>query len=199
MERSARYQDNREKILAVGESLILGRGFSALGLAELLGTAAVPKGSFYHYFQSKEGFGVALLERYFENYHARLRALFGDATMPARARLLAYFDGWRQMHAASRCHDTCLAVKLAAEVSDLSEPMREALVAGMDGVTGLMAGAILAAQQEGAVAPAHDPHELAEALYAMWLGAALRSKTKRNVDTLDIAYRQTTRMLGGGA
>lgn len=195
MEHSARYQDNRERILAVGENLILGRGFSAMGLSELLGVAAVPKGSFYHYFQSKEGFGVALLERYFENYQTRLQTLFGKQSMTAHARLLAYFDSWRQLHASSQCHETCLAVKLTAEVSDLSEPMREALAKGMDGVIAMIAGAILAAQKEGSVALAHNPEQLAESLYAMWLGASLRAKAKRNIDALDIAYRHTEAVL----
>jgi TetR/AcrR family transcriptional regulator, transcriptional repressor for nem operon len=197
MERTARYQDNREKILSVGEGLILGRGFSAMGLSELLNTAEVPKGSFYHYFLSKEGFGVALLERYFERYRTRLVELFGNTALPARVRLLTYFDSWRQVHASSQCHHTCLAVKLAAEVSDLSEPMREALATGMDGVIDLIAGAILAAQKEGTVYIGHDPQELAESLYAMWLGASLRGKAKRNINAMDIAYKQTEWMLGG--
>ncbi|OGB23735.1 MAG: hypothetical protein A3I66_15830 [Burkholderiales bacterium RIFCSPLOWO2_02_FULL_57_36] len=197
MEHTTRYQDNRERILSIGENLILGRGFSAMGLSELLGAAEVPKGSFYHYFQSKEGFGVALLERYFENYHARLHTLFDNETMPARTRLLIYFDSWRQMHATSKCHDTCLAVKLAAEVSDLSEPMRESLATGMDIVIGMIAGAILAAQKEGSVPIRHSPEQLAESLYAMWLGASLRGKATRNIDALDIAYQQTEWMLGG--
>lgn len=196
MEHTTRYQDNRERILSIGENLILGRGFSAMGLSELLGAAEVPKGSFYHYFQSKEGFGVALLERYFERYHERLRELFNDKSMPARARLLAYFDGWRQMHAASKCHDTCLAVKLAAEVSDLSEPMREALATGMDDLIRLIAGAILAAQKDGSVSIRHSPEQLAESLYAMWLGASLRAKATRNIDALNVVYQQTEWMLG---
>ena len=43
--------DTREHILATAEPLVLGRGFTALGLSELLSTAGVPKGSFYHYFR----------------------------------------------------------------------------------------------------------------------------------------------------
>lgn len=197
MERTVRYQDSREKILSVGESLILGRGFSAMGLSELLGTAEVPKGSFYHYFPSKEQFGVALLDRYFENYRTKVRALFANAAIPARKRLLVYFDEWREMHEKSQCHDTCLAVKLTGEVSDLSEPMRSALEAGMDGIIRLIAGAIRDGQQDGTIATGHNPDELAESLYAMWLGASLRSKAKRNMDALNIAYKQTELLLGG--
>ncbi|MEG9023203.1 TetR/AcrR family transcriptional regulator, partial [Klebsiella pneumoniae] len=46
--------DTREHILATGEQLCMHRGFTGMGLSELLKTAEVPKGSFYHYFRSKE-------------------------------------------------------------------------------------------------------------------------------------------------
>lgn len=196
MERTARYQDSREKILSIGESLILGRGFSAMGLSELLGAAEVPKGSFYHYFPSKEQFGVALLERYFDNYRARIHALFSNEVFAARERLLAYFDAWRKLHSHSQCHETCLAVKLTGEVSDLSEPMRTALETGMDSVIARIGGVIRDGQEDGSIPAGLDSSELAEALYAMWLGASLRSKAKRNTDALDIAYRQTELLLG---
>ena len=58
--------DTREHLLATGEQLCLQRGFTGMGLSELLKTAEVPKGSFYHYFRSKEAFGVVMLERYYE-------------------------------------------------------------------------------------------------------------------------------------
>ena len=70
MSRPSQFSDTREHLLATGESIILGKGFSAVGLAEILGCAGVPKGSFYHYFRSKEQFGTALLERYFDRYLA---------------------------------------------------------------------------------------------------------------------------------
>jgi Bacterial regulatory proteins, tetR family len=36
------------------------------GLKEILDAAQVPKGSFYHYFESKEEFSAAVLKRYAE-------------------------------------------------------------------------------------------------------------------------------------
>ncbi len=45
--------DTREHLLATGERLCMHRGFTGMGLSELLKTAEVPKGSFYHYFRSK--------------------------------------------------------------------------------------------------------------------------------------------------
>jgi TetR/AcrR family transcriptional repressor of nem operon len=60
--------DTREHILATGEQLCMHRGFTGMGLSELLKTAEVPKGSFYHYFRSKEAYGVALLEHHYAGY-----------------------------------------------------------------------------------------------------------------------------------
>lgn len=195
MDHTTPYQDTRERILSTGEALILGRGFSAVGLSEILNQAAVPKGSFYHYFQSKEGFGVALLVRYFDAYEARLAALFQDQTHSARERLLAYFDGWRQLHAASDCHRSCLAVKLAAEVSDLSEPMREALHKGMTRIVEQLAGAVRACQADGTLSADANAEQLAQSLYAMWIGASLLAKVDRSLLPIELAFSQTEQML----
>jgi TetR/AcrR family transcriptional repressor of nem operon len=195
MEHTPRYQDTRERILSVGEGLILARGFSAVGLSEILGKAEVPKGSFYHYFRSKEGFGVALLERYFEEYDARLAELLATEPQPGRQVVLAYFKNWLDTQGASGCHHSCLAVKLAAEVCDLSEPMRLELAAGMNRIVMHLAAAIRAAQAAGAVKPQVDAEQLAESLYAMWVGASLLARANGANAALERAYRQTEKML----
>ena len=46
------------------------------GVERAIKTAEVPKGSFYHYFRSKEAFGVAMLERHYAAYHQRLATHF---------------------------------------------------------------------------------------------------------------------------
>ena len=45
--------DTRQHILDCGRQLVAAKGFVGVGLAEILATAGVPKGSFYHYFASK--------------------------------------------------------------------------------------------------------------------------------------------------
>lgn len=187
--------DTRERILATGQSLILGKGFSALGLSEILGAAAVPKGSFYHYFQSKEGFGVAMLERYFADYQPRLQELLLEGDLPARERVIRYFASWQQKAEQSACQTLCLAVKLAAEVSDLSEPMRLSLTVGMQGITRKLAEALRQVQRDGDLSADCNIDELAEFLYATWVGASLLSKVNLHLRPLDIAMQQTKTLL----
>ena len=196
MSRVSQFSDTREHLLATGEAIILGKGFAAVGLAEILGSAGVPKGSFYHYFRSKEGFGVELLQRYFEHYDARLQQQLQQGEGSARDRLLAYFDGWLDTH---KCCDeqsqSCLAIKLAAEVSDLSEPMREAQAEGMGRVVQRLADCIRQGQQQGSLCTQLHADETASALYSLWVGSALLFKVHHSQAPMQVAQAQTRALL----
>lgn len=199
MSRPSQFSDTREHLLATGESIILGKGFSAVGLAEILGCAGVPKGSFYHYFRSKEGFGVEMLQRYFEHYDARLLEALDPSQGDARSCLLRYFSGWLDRH--QQCEEgnqSCLAIKLAAEVSDLSEPMREALAEGMGRVIIRLADCIRRGQQEGSLCTRLSAEDTAGSLYSLWVGSALLFKVQHTQQPMLQAQALTDAMLKPG-
>lgn len=87
-----RHDDTRQHILDTGYRIIAGKGFSGVGLNEILQTAGVPKGSFYHYFKSKELYGQALIEDYFTDYLAGIDAIFQAEGETGRQRLLRYWQ-----------------------------------------------------------------------------------------------------------
>ena len=187
--------DTREHLLATGESLSLRLGFPGMGLSELLTTAGVPKGSFYHYFRSKEAFGEGMLQRYFEHYDTEMQRLFSDDKSDARHQLLSYYAQAISFHCRSECHNACLAVKLSAEVSDLSEPMRHALEIGTARVIGHLQDAIERGIREGSLSIAMSPAATAETLYSLWLGASLRAKIRRSVAPLTSALESIELLL----
>ncbi|QUY50395.1 TetR/AcrR family transcriptional regulator [Serratia plymuthica] len=187
--------DTREHLLATGETLSLRLGFTGMGLSELLTTAGVPKGSFYHYFRSKEAFGESMLQRYFEHYDAEMQRLFSDDKSDARHQLLSYYAQAISFHCRSECHNACLAVKLSAEVSDLSEPMRHALETGTARVIGHLQDAIERGIREGSLSIAMSPAATAETLYSLWLGASLRAKIRRSVAPLTSALESIELLL----
>ena len=57
--------DTREKLLRTAERLMLRDGYSATRVDDVLRHAGLSKGSFYHFFDSKEALGLAALEHYF--------------------------------------------------------------------------------------------------------------------------------------
>tara|TARA_R110001606_G_scaffold260456_1_gene408516 strand:- start:113028 stop:113579 length:552 start_codon:yes stop_codon:yes gene_type:complete len=168
--------------------LILGKGFSAVGLSEILKTAEVPKGSFYHYFNSKEHFGTALLENYFDDYLAALDISLNISVEKAALPLLFnYFDNWKNSQCSDITNDKCLVVKLSGEVSDLSEAMRLALKQGTQRVITRLAQCLQQAVDNNEIVLADDVQMVTKELYYLWIGTTLMAKVNHTPDAFDVA------------
>lgn len=179
--------DTREHLLATGEQLCMHRGFTGMGLSELLKTAEVPKGSFYHYFRSKEAYGVALLERHYADYCQRLADHFASGAGNYRDRLLAYYQQTLNQFCQHGIISGCLTVKLSAEVCDLSEDMRMAMNKGAGQIIALLADALEKGRLEKSLAFAGDALTQAQVFYSLWLGANLQAKISRSALPLESA------------
>nr|WP_314527935.1 TetR/AcrR family transcriptional regulator [uncultured Pseudomonas sp.] len=186
----------RQSILDTAQLIVGRKGFSAVGLNEILQTAEVPKGSFYHYFTSKDAFGVVLLDHYFDNYVHGMQQLFEQPGLTQHAKLMRYWQCWIDNQTGCTDAGKCLAVKLGAEVSDLSEPMRLALQRGTARTIGVLAEALQQGVEDGSVAITQHPDSLAQRLYALWLGTSVMSKITRTTAPFDEALWLTRQLLG---
>jgi TetR/AcrR family transcriptional repressor of nem operon len=185
----------REHILATGQRIMAGKGFSAVGLNEILKDAGVPKGSFYHYFGSKEAFGVDLLKRYFDDYLAELDTTLSQPGLNMSQRLMNYWRLWQETQSFSECQGKCLAVKLGAEVADLSQDMRLTLQAGTAGIISRLAEALESGVEEGSLTIDDKPGKVAESLYQLWIGASVMVKIVRNIGPFDSAMSMTQKII----
>ncbi|RUO33657.1 TetR/AcrR family transcriptional regulator [Aliidiomarina soli] len=186
----------RQHILDTAKPIISSKGFVAVGLNEILLTAGVPKGSFYHYFKSKEAFGEALLETYFADYLVQLETVLTLPGASAEQRLMRYWQYWIDIEADCDPKGKCLAVKLAAEVSDLSEGMRKVLEQGTGAIIARLAQTLEQGVADDSLRPWTDSSEAAASLYQLWMGASLRAKITRDRQPLESALLATKRMLG---
>ncbi|WP_073162322.1 TetR/AcrR family transcriptional regulator [Pseudomonas asturiensis] len=182
----------RQHILDVARQLMTHKGYTSVGLAEVVAAAQVPKGSFYYYFKSKEAFGQALLERYFSEYLSTVDGLLSGPA-PAAERLLDYFGYWAHTQCSDSPMDKCLVVKLGAEVCDLSEPMRRVLDRGTQAIHSKLERCIEQGRVDGSITTPLASSMLAQALYQLWLGASLMMKIGKRDDvfanTLTLAKR----------
>lgn len=188
--------ETRQSILDTAHRLVGARGFSGVGLNEILTSAGVPKGSFYHYFGSKEAFGEALLAEYFQDYLAGLDTTLAEPGLSHAERLMNYWQKWQATQGSIDDQRKCLAVKLAAEVSDLSEGMRLALKGGTAGIIERLSRAIESGVTEGSLTVRDEPHATAETLYHVWLGASLMAKIVRTNEPFEAAMTTTRDILG---
>ncbi|WP_339526540.1 TetR/AcrR family transcriptional regulator [Pseudomonas sp. EA_35y_Pfl2_R111] len=185
----------RQRIFNAAQSIISRKGFSAVGLNEVLNAAGVPKGSFYHYFASKDAFGTALLEHYFETYFADMDRIFQNPATSAHDALMRYWQLWISNQTSQVECGKCLAVKLGAEVADLSESMRLALQRGTAQIVERLEAAISKGVEDGTVTIVTTPAQLALRLYAMWLGASVMTKIARTHHTFEEVLLQTRSLL----
>lgn len=184
----------RKRILESAHHIMAGRGYVAVGLNEVLAEAGVPKGSFYHWFSSRDSFGHALVVHYFDDYLATT-----DRTVARQAkgavRLLEFWQRFYEMQTFDRCTGKCLVVKLGAEVADLSESMRLALNEGIDAVVERVERMISEGLEDGSVEIEGCPHDVARSLYDAWIGASVIAKINRDTRSLDLAMTVTRQRL----
>ncbi len=113
----------------------MNNGFNGVGLSQLLKEADVLKGSFHHYFKSKEQFGEALIQHYFETYISRVETILVRGEGNHYQRIISYFTRWSADWNGTCNAHKCLVVKLSAGSFWSSDPMRQALLKGAEKVT----------------------------------------------------------------
>lgn len=193
---STQNTDIRQHIIDTAKPILLAKGFSAVGLSELLAAAQVPKGSFYHYFKSKELFGEALLNNYFESYMVRLENTLSAPGLNAAECLMRYWQRWMDTQQSDTdVEHKCLVVKLGSEVSDLSESMRLALRHGTTAIIARLTQCIEEGCADGSLPQTLDAHSTAQILYNQWLGATVQTKIRHDANALETAMAMTLHML----
>lgn len=187
----------KERILAAAEGLMLEKSFHSVGLSEILKAVKVPKGSFYHHFESKEQFGVELLKHYVaESTAYKTGLLLPPSPEPdPLLRLLTFFESniAKALQNQGRC--PCLIIKLASEISSFSEPMREVLADGTRQWQAIYRQVLEEGVEKSRMSPPVSPAEMAPVILDLWTGAMQRSATTRTVTPMREAAAYLKRVL----
>ncbi|MDO0929663.1 TetR/AcrR family transcriptional regulator [Streptomyces sp. TG1A-8] len=187
--------ETRQSLLDAARRLVVTKGYTAVGINTILTEAGVPKGSFYHHFDSKDAFGEAMLQSYFDEYLTTMDAIVADSGKNSAEHLRKYWQNFYDTQVVDNCQGGCLVVKLSAEIADLSEVMRLATKAGTTAIVDRLERMIIAGTAEGSVSVDDTPRTTAEALYNLWLGASVMAKIHRSAAYLDHAMALTLKTL----
>ena len=198
-EPTGRSNTAKTHLLDTAQRIVGAKGFAGVGLNQLLGAAGIPKGSFYYYFASKEAFGKDLLEHYFEKDLLQIDRILSEPSRTARDRLIDYWKFFRTNQEHDHPDGKCLAVKLGAEVSDMSEDMRLALKIGTSAIISRISRVLKEGVADGSIAISGTPGATAQTLYQLWMGASLMSKISHDRGAFANANAATERILAGEA
>lgn len=177
-------RDTRQRLLENGLAMLLEQGYNHLGVQALLIRTGVPKGSFYHYFESKEDFAFQVVDRYMEAVHAGLDACLGDASLPPLVRVRRFLELSREKY-REEGYLGCLLGGLGQELSGVNERFRRRIGACLSKVAERFSDCFEMAKERGELPADADARELADLLVDCWEGAALRSRLLREPSPLN--------------
>ncbi|MGQ7848128.1 acrylate utilization transcriptional regulator AcuR [Granulosicoccus sp. 3-233] len=185
----AGHSETRQALLKAGVAALTEKGFSATGIDEILRSVDVPKGSFYHYFKSKEAFGAELIEHYARYFSTKLdRILLNESRSPLE-RLQDFFqdaeDGMRRYHFSRGC----LVGNLGQEMGALPAPYRTQLTQVFQDWQSRTSACFQLAREQGEIASDIDCDEAAEYFWIGWEGAVLRAKLEQSDKPLRLFAR----------
>lgn len=172
--------DTRGALIRCGTEVLTEKGFAATGIDEVLRRVGVPKGSFYHYFDSKEAFGRAVIEHYAAYFARKLDRCFLDTQRSPLARVAAFVEEACAGMARFGFRRGCLIGNLGQEMAVLPEAYRAQLEAVFEDWQARLARCLQAAQEAGEIAPEADCAALAAFFWIGWEGAVLRAKLVRD-------------------
>lgn len=188
--------EKRDLILARGAQVIVHRGYHATGVQEIVEAACIPKGSFYHYFASKEDFALQALEHLYGPRLERYAQALGDLQRSPRARILAYYGDLRA-HFASRparaCH--CFIGSLGFEMADHSPAITGQVEAILRRAAEILQACLEDARAAGELAADEDCGNLASFIADAWQGVLTRLKVGDDLAPLDAFLWRLERLL----
>ena len=118
----------RDRILATARHLFHGRSYTDVGVKEICDLAAVPKGSFYHFFPSKRDLAIAVIDDMADDWAHGFVAEAFDPSLRPLERLDYMVDAAYYWQKAAKDIEGrvrgCLFGNLALEISTREEVLR---------------------------------------------------------------------------
>ena len=170
----------RELLLEVGLKQLRATGYTATGVKEVLDLAQVPKGSFYHYFPSKEAFVGELFERYAKGEGERAHRILGDASIPPLKRLRTYFEELISVYGQPGESAGCLIGSMSLEIADHIPKLQAQLQSMYTGWQSGIAEVLRQAIKRGDLGRSTKPDAVAEFILNSYEGALVRMKAEQS-------------------
>lgn len=186
--------NTKEKLIEAALTLMLAKGYPATTVDEICASAGVSKGSFYHFFSTKEDLALAALEAYSQRGFGALQSGSYTALEDPLERAFGFLD-----HAQAIAHDIwgdgCLLGNLAVELADTNEAIRVRISAIFEALARRLAQVFEVVVEPGDSASPR-PLELAEFFLSALEGSIVLAKAHDDWARVPAALENFRRYLG---
>lgn len=187
----------KEKFLDTALHLMLVKGYTATTVDEICAEAESTKGSFFHYFKSKEDLGKAVLDRYVSKaYKDEQDAGLFDEPDPLK-KIYGYLDYIVSMNKSPGHQIGCLLGNFAQMLSDTHPEIRLLCDRHFSWWAGLLKAGFDEAKARYAPHTKVDTQSLAEHVIAVIEGSLILARAKQDPDVIERNIRNLKEYLKG--
>jgi TetR/AcrR family transcriptional regulator, transcriptional repressor for nem operon len=192
----------KDRLVQAAHDLIGDRGYTSVGVAEICRRAEVQKGSFYHFYASKQALTLAVVDAHWAEQRQTWQVLL-PGPPPALSRLqrllLAQAQAQRESQALRGTVQGCLLANLALELGTQDQVVATRLAEIFDEQIELVLSALEQAVEEGTVAKQLATRDTAQAIIAQLEGLVLFAKLSNDPARMNGLWPQVSRLLQAGA
>ena len=171
------------------------KGYHDAKLEEVLGTAQVSKGAFFHHFRDREDLGFAVLDWHMEKRRQLLDAIEQELPLAKRAdplqQVFRRLDAIQEMvRRRENCKGGCIIGNMSTALSDCHDGFRKRLAECFDEMASEFLPHLQAAARQGRVTRRTNTSELARYIVTVIEGAIMQARTLGDAELLprQLAY-----------
>lgn len=173
--------NKRDHLIKIGQDLIWSKGYDICSIKDITDAAGLPKGSFYHYFKSKEKFALEAMEVFIEDHPEQIKNKsytldsLGDV-IDRRINSIIKIQFARECYMSVMCH----------AFSDQEDSFRKSIIESINKSNDTMRFLITELKEKGVISAAIDIDELEEFIDFTWRGARLKARILKSDKPLKI-------------
>jgi TetR/AcrR family transcriptional regulator, transcriptional repressor for nem operon len=193
--KQPRALETRERILQAAARLIALKGYHDAKLDEVLDTAQVTKGAFFHHFRDREDLGFAVLDWHMARRRQLLDAIEQEWPLAEQAGPLQHvfrrLDAIQEMvRRRDACKGGCIIGNMSTTLSDCHDGFRKRLAECFNEMAQEFRPHLAAAARQGHVTRRTNTSALARYIVTVIEGAIMQARTLGDAKLLpcQIAY-----------
>lgn len=184
-------RDTKEELITAGTEFFLRQSYQGTGINDILKATGVPKGSFYHFFPSKEAFGLAVIARHRQEVGGFISKTLCNKKLPPLERIRAHMERLAAKVWGSDFTCGCPLGTLGQEMAAVSAPLRNAVAEAFQASRALLVDCLLEGQKNGSIRKDIRPEDAARYLMSALHGAIIMAKVEKSREPLRVAVAMT--------
>ena len=194
-----RTSDAKERLIETARELMHDKGYEAVGVGEICAKARVNKGSFYHFFESKQRLGIAALDAYWAETKVHWQSILekgsGSPFGSIEALMKSSFQQNRDAQKVCGHVSGCMLGNLALEQSNQSPEVQTRLREIFQEQANMLAETLAPAQADGLLAEGVTAKSAARSILAYIEGMVMMAKVHNDPKLLRGMSKDVLRMI----